>query len=151
MSALAVLTVLRPVQQAKDIDGNDVPFSQFAGKVVLITNVASACGFTEQNYKGLETLYAKYGRFGLEILAFPSNQFASQEPGDEAQIKQFAQSRFNVTFRMMSKVDVNGENAHPVFKCAAAGAFVCHVLFAVACKVSRCTFFSVCGKVCCKY
>jgi glutathione peroxidase len=106
------------VQHALDIDGRDVALSDFAGKVLLITNVASACGFTEQNYKGLQALYEKYGKFGLEILAFPSNQFGSQEPGDEAHIKVFVQSKYGVTFRMMGKVDVNGDSEHPLFKCA---------------------------------
>lgn len=100
-----------------DIDGNDVSMGDFAGKVLLIVNVASACGYTEQNYKGLQALYEKYGSYGLEIIAFPSNQFGGQEPGSEQHIKQYVTSKYNVTFKMMSKVDVNGPNAHPVFRC----------------------------------
>lgn len=92
--------------------------SEFAGKTLLIVNVASACGYTDQNYKGLQQLYTKYGSFGLEIVAFPSNQFGGQEPGDEAAIKKFATEQYGVTFRLMSKVDVNGPDAHPIFKCA---------------------------------
>jgi glutathione peroxidase-family protein len=106
------------VQHALDIDGNDVAFSQFAGKVLLILNVASACGYTEQNYVGLQALHEKYGKYGLEIIAFPSNQFGGQEPGSEEHIKDDIGKRYGVTFRMMSKVDVNGENAHPIFRCA---------------------------------
>jgi glutathione peroxidase len=106
------------MQHALDIDGNDVSLGDFAGKVLLILNVASACGYTEQNYKGLQALYEKYGSYGFEILAFPSNQFGGQEPGTEKHIKEFVTSRYGVTFRMMSKVDVNGPDAHPVFKCA---------------------------------
>lgn len=106
------------MQHAMDIDGNDVSMGDFAGKVVLVVNVASACGYTEQNYKGLQALYEKYGSYGLEIIAFPSNQFGGQEPGTEEHIKQYVTSKYNVTFRMMSKVDVNGPNAHPIFKYA---------------------------------
>lgn len=101
-----------------DIDGKDVSMGDCAGKVVLVLNVASACGYTEQNYKGLQALYEKYGSYGLEILAFPSNQFGGQEPGTEQHIKQYVTSKYNVTFKMMSKVDVNGPNAHPIFKYA---------------------------------
>ena len=106
------------VQHALDIDGNDVAMSEFAGKTLLIVNVASACGYTDQNYKGLQELYTKYGGYGLEILAFPSNQFGGQEPGDEAAIKKFATEKYGVNFRLMSKVDVNGPAAHPIYKCA---------------------------------
>jgi glutathione peroxidase len=114
------LSILRAeyVQHALDIDGEDVKFSQFAGKVVLIVNVASACGYTEQNYRGLQALYEKYGQYGLEILAFPSNQFGGQEPGTDDHIKRFVSSRYGVTFRMMSKVDVNGEDTSPIFQYA---------------------------------
>lgn len=106
------------MQHALDIDGNDVAMSEFAGKTLLIVNVASACGYTDQNYKGLQELYKKYGGYGLEILAFPSNQFGGQEPGDEAAIKKFATEKYGVTFRLMSKVVVNGPGAHPIYKCA---------------------------------
>lgn len=105
------------MQHALDIDGHEILFRQFIGKVVLVVNVASSCGYTEQNYRGLQALYDKYGSDGLEILAFPSNQFGGQEPGTEATIKDFVNSRYGVTFRMMSKVDVNGQFASPVFRC----------------------------------
>jgi glutathione peroxidase-family protein len=105
------------VQHALDIDGNDVAFSQFVGKVVLVVNVASACGYTDQNYRGLELLYEKYVSYGFEILAFPSNQFGGQEPGTDDHIKRFVASRYGVKFRMMSKVDVNGPETSPVFQC----------------------------------
>lgn len=89
------------------------------GKAVVIVNVASSCGYTEQNYVGLQRLYDKYSKFGLEILAFPSNQFGGQEAGTNERIESFVQARYRVSFRMMAKTDVNGPNAHPVFKCAA--------------------------------
>jgi len=104
------------MQHAQDIDGRDVAFDQFAGKVVLVVNVASACGYTEQNYRGLEQLYEKYGPHGLEILAFPSNQFGGQEPGNNEHIKKFVTTRYNVTFPLMAKTDVNGYNSNPVFR-----------------------------------
>jgi glutathione peroxidase len=119
----------KSMQSAKDIDGKEVNFKEFAGKAVLVVNVASACGFTRQNYVGLQALYQKYRDHGLEIVAFPSNQFGGQEPGDEAQIKQFAQSKYGVTFRMMSKVDVNGPKTHPVYQYVLAHASI--VTFAV--------------------
>lgn len=129
-------TSLSIVQSAKDIDGNEVSFNQFTGKVVLITNVASACGYTEQNYVGLEALYQKYGKFGLEIVAFPSNQFGGQEPGSEANIKAFAQQRYGVTFRLMSKVDVNGPNEHPVFTYASDSCMACAPIALIASRPS---------------
>ena len=116
--------------------------------MLLITNVASACGYTEQNYVGLEALYQKYGRFGLEILAFPSNQFGGQEPGSEATIKAYAQQHYGVTFRMMSKVDVNGPNEHPVFECAALLlrlVMACHLLTQQACL--HCHRISFCDAI----
>lgn len=110
------------VQSAKDINGEEVSFERYAGKVVLVVNVASACGFTHANYVGLQALYDKYRDYGLEILAFPSNQFGGQEPGTEAEIKEFARSKYSVTFPMFSKVDVNGPDTHPVYQCALAAA-----------------------------
>lgn len=101
---------------ALDIDGKKFDFSALKGKVVLITNVASKCGYTDQNYKGLQILQEKYGRYGLVILAFPCNQFGNQERGTNAEIKEFAVSQYGATFQMMEKVEVNGENAHPVFQ-----------------------------------
>lgn len=112
----------RRVQSAKSIDGEEVSFEKYAGKVVLVVNVASACGFTQANYLGLQALYEKYRQYGLEILAFPSNQFGGQEPGSEAQIKEFARSKYGTTFPMFSKVDVNGPNTHPVYQYALADA-----------------------------
>lgn len=99
---------------AKSIDGKDVNFSEFNGDVLLIVNVASKCGFTPQ-YEGLENLYKKYKDKGLVILGFPCNQFGKQEPGTEEEIVQFCQMNFGVTFPMFAKIDVNGENAHPLY------------------------------------
>src|SRR6186997_2942803 len=101
--------------QAKSIDGQDVSLSEYKGKVVMIVNVASKCGFTPQ-YEGLEKLYEKYNSEGFAILGFPCNQFGSQEPGSEAEIKSFCELNYGVTFPMFSKVDVNGSNAHPLYK-----------------------------------
>ena len=99
----------------KDIDGNDLSLSKFKGEVVLVVNTASKCGFTKQ-YEGLEELYEKYKDKGFVILGFPCNQFGSQEPGTEAEIKNFCEATFSVSFPMMSKIDVNGENTHPLYK-----------------------------------
>ena len=98
-----------------DIHGKPVRLSRYEGKVLLIVNVASKCGFTPQ-YKGLEALYKKLHGKGLEILGFPCNQFGGQEPGDEKEIAQFCELNFGVTFPMFAKVDVNGDNAAPLFK-----------------------------------
>ena len=99
---------------AIDISGQSVALSQFIGKVVLIVNTASRCGFTPQ-YAGLEDLYQQFKPHGLVILGFPCNQFAGQEPDDETQIAQFCTTRFGVTFPLFKKIDVNGANAHPLF------------------------------------
>lgn len=96
-------------------NGSEFDFADLKGKVVMVVNTASKCGFTPQ-YKGLEALYQKYKDQGLVIIGFPCDQFAHQEPGDDAQIAQFCEINFGVTFPLMKKVDVNGENAHPVFK-----------------------------------
>ncbi|MGB4588225.1 MAG: glutathione peroxidase [Clostridiaceae bacterium] len=101
--------------KAVDIDGNLQDLSQYKGKVLLIVNTASKCGFTPQ-YKGLETLYEKLEKKGLVILGFPSNQFNQQEPGDNDDIKNFCEINYGVSFPMFSKVDVNGENADELFK-----------------------------------
>ncbi|KAG1669206.1 hypothetical protein FOA52_001457 [Chlamydomonas sp. UWO 241] len=101
---------------ATDIDGNVVQLSKYAGKVVIVVNVASACGFTEANYAGLQQTYDKYKDHGLEILGFPCNQFGAQESGSEAEIKAFCTSKYHVTFPMFSKVEVNGGGAHPVYQ-----------------------------------
>lgn len=99
----------------KDIQGNDLSLEKFKGKVMLIVNTASNCGFTKQ-YDGLQKLYEKYKDQGFVILGFPCNQFGKQEPGDEKEIANFCTDTFNVTFPMMSKIEVNGENAHPLYK-----------------------------------
>lgn len=98
----------------KDIDGNDVPLEQYKGKVVIIVNTASKCGLTPQ-YEGLQELYEQYHEQGLEILGFPSNQFAGQEPGGDQEIKSFCSLRYDVTFPMFSKTVVRGDEAHPLF------------------------------------
>ncbi len=88
---------------------------QYKGKVALVVNTASYCGFTKQ-YSGLESLYKKYKDNGVEILAFPCNQFGSQEPGTSEDIKEFCSVNFGVSFQLFEKVDVNGDNAHPIYK-----------------------------------
>lgn len=111
--------VLRYVM--KDIDGSDQNLEQYKGKVVLIVNVASECGFTPQ-YKGLQALYESRKDKGLVILGFPANNFGSQEPGKNEEIKAFCTSKYAVTFPMFSKVSVKGEDAEPLFKQLAANA-----------------------------
>ena len=100
---------------AKTIDGREVPLSEYRGKTLLIVNVASECGYTPQ-YKGLEALYEKYKGRGFEVLGFPCNQFGGQEPGTEAQIKTFCETKYAVKFPMFSKIDVNGPDAHPLYR-----------------------------------
>lgn len=100
---------------AKTIDGTDKPLSEYEGKVMLVVNTASKCGFTPQ-YEGLEALYRQYKDQGLVVLGFPCDQFGHQEPGDEAEIKNFCSLTYDVSFPMFAKVDVNGDNAHPVYK-----------------------------------
>jgi glutathione peroxidase len=100
---------------ARDIDGKERLLSEFRGKVLLIVNTASQCGFTYQ-YKGLEELHRKYGAQGVEVLGFPSNQFGKQEPGNEEEIKTFCSLTYDVTFPMFAKIDVNGPNAHPLYE-----------------------------------
>ena len=100
--------------EAHDIDGNLVSLSKYRGKVLLIVNVASACGFTGQ-YAGLQDIYTKYKDHGFEILAFPRNQFGGQEPGDAEEIKTFCSTQFRVTFPIFGKVQVNGRSSHPLF------------------------------------
>lgn len=100
---------------AQSIDQQTVPLSRFKGQVLLIVNTASACGFTPQ-FAGLEKLHQKYGAQGLRVIGFPCNQFASQDPGDDAQIANFCQKNYGVTFQMMSKIKVNGEDAHPLYQ-----------------------------------
>src|SRR4051794_26128450 len=98
----------------KDIDGKETSLQAYKGKVLLIVNVASKCGLTPQ-YKGLEALQEKYKAKGFTVLGFPCNQFGGQEPGSNAQIKEFCSSTYNVTFPMFDKLDVNGANRHPLY------------------------------------
>ena len=98
----------------KDIDGKDTTLNPYRGKVLLIVNVASKCGFTPQ-YAALESLYEKYRDRGLVVLGFPCNQFMGQEPGTEAEIKQFCASKYNVTFPLFGKLEVNGDKRHPLY------------------------------------
>lgn len=95
--------------------GEQVSLSQYEGKVVLIVNVASKCGFTPQ-YEGLEALYQKHKENGFVILGFPCDQFGGQEPGNDEQIEQFCQLNFGVSFPLSTKIEVNGENTHPLFQ-----------------------------------
>ena len=106
---------------ASRLDGSKQSMKDYKGKVLLIVNVASGCGFTPQN-AGLEALWQKYGKRGLVVLGFPCNQFGGQEPGDEAAIGEFCSLTYDVTFPMFAKVDVNGKDTHPVFAFLKAGA-----------------------------
>ena len=99
---------------AETIDGKPAPLADYRGKVILIVNTASQCGFTKQ-YAGLETLYRRFRDRGLVVLGFPCNQFGGQEPGDEAEIKSFCSLTYDVDFPMMRKIDVNGSKAHPLY------------------------------------
>ena len=96
------------------IDGNEIKFSNFKNKSILLVNVASNCGFTKQ-YEDLQKLYELYKSNGLIVLGVPSNQFGNQEPGSEKEIKNFCETNFNITFPMTSKYDVRGNKAHPVY------------------------------------
>uniref|UniRef100_A0A1J3K9A3 Glutathione peroxidase n=1 Tax=Noccaea caerulescens TaxID=107243 RepID=A0A1J3K9A3_NOCCA len=100
----------------KDAKGNDVDLSTYKGKVLLIVNVASQCGLTNSNYTELAQLYQKYKDHGFEILAFPCNQFGSQEPGTNEEILEFACTRFKAEYPIFDKVDVNGDKAAPIYK-----------------------------------
>jgi len=99
---------------AKTIDGADKTLKDYTGKVLLVVNVASQCGLTPQ-YGGLQSLYEQYRGRGLEVLAFPCNQFGAQEPGTEGQIKTFCETRFGVSFPMFGKLEVNGAGRHPLY------------------------------------
>lgn len=101
--------------KVKTINGEETTLEQYKGNVMLIVNVASKCGYTPQ-YDGLETLYKKYKDEGLVVLGFPCNQFGSQEPGSEAEIQNFCRVNFGVTFPMFSKINVNGEETHPLYQ-----------------------------------
>lgn len=100
---------------AKIIDGAETPLSDYRGKILLIVNTASKCGFTPQ-YEGLEKLYEDYADRGLAVLGFPCNQFGKQEPGDEAEIRNFCSFSYDVRFPLFAKIDVNGDNAHPLYR-----------------------------------
>lgn len=99
----------------KDIDGKDIALGEHRGKVLLVVNVASKCGFTPQ-YTGLEALHRKLAPRGFAVLGFPCDQFGHQEPGDEAEIKDFCRLKYDVSFPMFAKIEVNGEGAHPLYK-----------------------------------
>jgi len=123
ISALAALALLQIVTahasslydvHVKDSDGKDTTLAAYKGKVLLIVNVASHCGFTPQ-YKGLEAIYLKYQPQGFVILGFPCNQFGGQEPGTMEEIKQFCTSKYDVTFPLFDKIEVNGANRHPLY------------------------------------
>ena len=100
---------------ATSLAGEDTPLKRFEGTVLLIVNTASACGFTPQ-YKGLEALQQSFGPRGFSVLGFPCNQFGRQEPGSAAEIGQFCSSNYAVSFPMFDKIDVNGDNAHPLYQ-----------------------------------
>lgn len=100
---------------ATDIKGNPTPLTQYQGKVLLIVNTASECGFTPQ-YKGLETLYRQYQDQGLVVLGFPCNQFGAQEKANDQGIQHFCELNFGVTFPLFSKIEVNGEHTHPLYQ-----------------------------------
>jgi glutathione peroxidase len=99
----------------KSIDGKPAALADFAGQTLLIVNVASRCGFTPQ-YAGLEALHRRFRARSFSVLGFPCDQFGHQEPGDEAEIRSFCSLNYDVTFPMFAKIEVNGDNAHPLFK-----------------------------------
>jgi glutathione peroxidase len=101
--------------KARTIDGREISLGDYSGKVLLIVNVASRCGFTPQ-YRGLEELHEKFGKSGFEVLGFPCNQFRNQEPGSDSEIRGFCDLQYGVRFPLFSKVDVNGPGAHPLYE-----------------------------------
>src|SRR5687768_2612302 len=105
---------------AETLEGEPTPLSKFRDKVVLVVNTASKCGFTGQ-YAALEALHRKYADRGLVVLGFPCNQFGAQEPGTAEEIQGFCRASFGVSFPMMSKVEVNGPNAHPLYEYLKSG------------------------------
>ena len=107
--------------QARQIDGQNIALSEFRGQVMLIVNTASQCGFTPQ-FGGLEELHKTYGGKGLVVLGFPCNQFGAQDPGTDSDIASFCQVNYGVSFPMMSKIDVNGPTAHPLYQWLSAEA-----------------------------
>ena len=121
--AMTVLTASAADLQSiplKTIDGKDATLKDYAGKTVLIVNVASECGYTGQ-YAGLQALHEKYSKQGFSVLGFPCNDFGGQEPGSEAEIKTFCTSRYKVTFPMFSKVKITGGDKHPLFAALTSG------------------------------
>jgi glutathione peroxidase len=122
LSMLAVSTFAVELKEIplKTIDGKDATLKDYADKVLLIVNVASECGYTNQ-YAGMQALHQKYEGKGFAVLGFPCNDFGSQEPGSEADIQQFCTSRYKVTFPMFSKVKITGDNKHPLFSELTAG------------------------------
>jgi glutathione peroxidase len=107
--------------KVKSIDGKDVDLSKYKGEVLLVVNVASQCGLTPQ-YKQLEEVYTKYKGKGFEVLGFPANEFGAQEPGTDAEIKQFCTGKYNVDFPMFSKIKVKGDGIHPLYQVLTATA-----------------------------
>jgi len=101
--------------KARKIDGQEITLASYTGKVLLIVNVASRCGFTPQ-YRGLEELQEKFENRGFEVLGFPCNQFGNQEPGSETEIRSFCDLQYGVRFPLFSKVDVNGSSTHPLYE-----------------------------------
>ena len=101
--------------EARSLEGRPVSLGEYAGKVMLVVNTASKCGFTPQ-YEGLEAIYEKYRDRGLVVLGFPCNQFGEQEPGSHEEIGAFCQKNYGVSFPMFEKVDVNGDHAHPLYR-----------------------------------
>ena len=99
----------------KNIDGKDVTLSAYKGKITLLVNVASKCGYTPQ-YEGLQAVYTKYKEQGLEILGFPANNFMGQEPGTNEEIKTFCQTKYNVSFPLFAKISVKGTDIHPLYQ-----------------------------------
>lgn len=101
--------------KVRTIDGQEVSLSDYRGKVLLVVNVASRCGFTPQ-YRGLEELYERFGKNGFAVLGFPCNQFGKQEPGSDSEIRGFCDLQYGVRFPLFSKIDVNGPAAHPLYE-----------------------------------
>ena len=111
---LEAMTTLQDFS-ARSIDGRDIDLSEFQGQVVLVVNTASQCGFTPQ-YQGLQALHDRYSAQGFSVLGFPCDQFGHQEPGDDAEIAGFCERNFGVTFPLFSKIEVNGDGAHPLYQ-----------------------------------
>jgi glutathione peroxidase len=122
---LAMITLATPAAELQDIplktiEGKDTNLKEYVGKVLLIVNVASECGYTDQ-YSGLQALHERYAKAGFAVLGFPCNDFGGQEPGSEAEIKTFCTSRYNVTFPMFAKISITGADKHPLFAALTAG------------------------------